>query len=250
MNNRYLLIFLLLNTSLIHIAQAETIFLPQTEPALGMTGWQTYTLNFSEAWSGEFVIGISDYDDNIRFLATLAVDNIQLNGVTGPVETGFESPYQIDDMGKRNYPDTGYYYVGKSFCCASNFEDPILRPTEGAAMGLIFSWGNNFPDLREPTTDFGGSVGSYLTYEIDAVAGGSLSIDWNYFAPTHVPYETFAFAALKQNGDTTYNTEILATVAPVPLPASIWLFGSAMAGLLGFVSRKTKVSTLPKLNSC
>ena len=55
---------------------------------------------------------------------------------------------------------------------------------------------------------------------------------------TSVRWFNFAF-----NGTGFHQYDNIVTDAsPVPLPATVWLFGSAIAGLVGFQSRKSKVS--------
>jgi hypothetical protein len=85
--------------------------------------------------------------------------------------------------------------------------------------------------LRIGETNFSAS----MTYDVNlgnvAIAGilndGTLSVFWNT-APG-LPTQRLA-------------VDFVSAPSPVPIPAAIWLFGTALIGLIGFGKRKSKVA--------
>jgi len=66
---------------------------------------------------------------------------------------------------------------------------------------------------------------TYLVGGMDGLAGANIILGWEDFA----------------NADNDFNDMVVGVtdVAPVPLPAAVWLFGSALMGLVGVSRRKS-----------
>jgi len=78
---------------------------------------------------------------------------------------------------------------------------------------------------------FSDSVPDYLDYFL---VGGESGVNFNN--PT-VP-EVYVDSFLIPDESGGFTTEAFVSVAPVPVPAAMWLFGSGLLGLVGIARRK------------
>lgn len=100
---------------------------------------------------------------------------------------------------------------------------------------------SNSYDLREFVL-WGGKSGhglqivqsTFSTNEIDFSIGSSWIVG-EWFAPTNAGFGLCGFSFCG-----VYTNAILSNVEYVPIPSSIWLFGSGLIGLLGFAKRKSR----------
>ncbi len=106
------------------------------------------------------------------------------------------------------------------------------------------------------TSAVGTTFGFFIRF-YDDIGGGVLTGE-DYFSDTlsdvfSIFYDPFGIAstgyselALGIGGPGTQGHALVSVhdVAPVPLPAAVWLFGSALAGLLGFGRRRVGTATV------
>jgi hypothetical protein len=114
---------------------------------------------------------------------------------------------------------------------------------------------NNNAGGTTSASAFGGGAGSLTASSIVAYSVGSIAAFGNN--PTQ-NLNTISFDAVAgqiytialggyRNGDWTttvdgYKLTVSQEVSQVPVPGAVWLFGSAMAGLVGFGRRKSKIA--------
>lgn len=78
-----------------------------------------------------------------------------------------------------------------------------------------------------------GSDGELYTFALTALAGESFSFDWRFHTEDYDPFNDFAFVSLVDGAQSQVHYAVLAEIAAVPVPATIWLFGSSLVGWLG-----------------
>jgi len=92
---------------------------------------------------------------------------------------------------------------------------------------------------QNSTEQFSVSVGD-LDNAINSHVVGSWT-EFSYIFEAANKLSTLQFTSLDPFGDTTGNLLDDISVSPVPVPAAVWLFGTALLGLVGF-SRRKKVA--------
>lgn len=202
----------------------------------GTTGWRNESLLFNAPFSGTITIGVSDEGDT-AVDSTMLLDNINLNGSLIP-NGGFETD-NIDEL-------TNFSAVGDVSTATSDTTNGIsARPTEGDFMAVLSSTGD--ANTSGFTNAFGesGTEGSLLRFFLNTDSEATLSFDWNFLTGDFDPFNDFGFLFAKFDSVGTADDRyvVLAQIegegtSPIPLPASAWLFGSAILGLFG-VKRKS-----------
>lgn len=102
-------------------------------------------------------------------------------------------------------------------------------------------------DMGHDTSVYQNTLGEYgvhgglYSFALSAAAGDVLSFDWAFSTQDYSPYNDFSFVAI---GGIYYSVlaEIDVNGYPpqtVPIPATAWLFGSGLLGLLGAVRRES-----------
>jgi len=112
----------------------------------------------------------------------------------------------------------GYHYSGTGFS-NSTYTDSLSSNFQ------VYSYGNNVIDIQDLASSFlGNGNGLYFyLYAYDYLSG-----NYNY------AYGTFDLVSFTSPG-----------ASAVPVPAAVWLFGSALMGLLGLTKKKAQFSVVP-----
>lgn len=146
-----------------------------------------------------------------------------------------------------------------------NPEAGILTMNVGSSqigMHLLFDWSGNLNidmALVLDTNAIFGSGRGYLANPAycgaipDAVPGSNCLWDGKVFGPAGAPSDNriWTLASLDADGDGTPGIPMTAggpfagfnanfNLAPVPVPAAFWLFGSGLAGMLGLMRRRKR----------
>lgn len=231
MHNRKFILFLSFLSMVFLMGSANaTVFVND----FGTTGWRNETITFDQPFSGTVTIGVSDEGDSIVD-STMLVDKISLNGSLIP-NGGFETA-NID----------GFSTVGDVTIASSNTTSGIFaRPTEGDYMAVLGGEGTADTSGFTNTAGEAGTEGSLLKFFLNTDSGASLSLDWNFLTGDYDPFNDFGFIFAKFDAVGTDRDQYIvlaeiegAEMNPIPLPASAWLLGSAILGLLG-MKRKLK----------
>jgi hypothetical protein len=89
--------------------------------------------------------------------------------------------------------------------------------------------GSNRLDIEETSNDFFGLPSLWETEDGPLGFGATFDVTQVLETPSS-PSSVFVYSTLKFVG--------VSTVNPVPIPASVWLFGSGLLGLIGIARRK------------
>jgi hypothetical protein len=199
-------------------------------PPDGETGWQTYSLIIEEDWEGYVGVGVSDYGDTL-FPSVLLVDNL-----VGMGPSGNES-FELGDFTGYNMT-AGTTYISTA---ATSTGGTVYTPTDGTYMALLNSAGGANSEV------FGGSVGSWIEFYLNADAGDEISFNWNFYTTDYIPDFAFLYADespyfIWPEGEGPDYFEILAQVGPVAVsePCTLLLLGSGLIGLVVFRRKARK----------
>lgn len=135
----------------------------------------------------------------------------------------------------------------------SNFGFTIFQGVDSVTnYGHHGQWNNNNnAGGITSASAFGGGAGSLTASSIVAYSVGSIAAFGNNptqnlnsisFNATAGQIYTIALGGYRNGDWTTTNDGYKLTVSQVPVPGAVWLFGSAMAGLVGFGRRKSKIA--------
>lgn len=125
------------------------------------------------------------------------------------------------------------------------FNGPDLS---GATLELPSGWSyvgsrniSEFGVFQNVISGTGGSRQDPLAFSIGGVGGDTIAS----YAASHAGGEFFAahVADFTNFGTTTSAFFAGSPASPVPLPATVWLFGSGLLGLVGVARRKMRVTT-------
>lgn len=67
------------------------------------------------------------------------------------------------------------------------------------------------------------------------VAGAAESATQDFFNSKNASFAD-------NRADAVHSTALYREVSPIPVPAAVWLFGTALIGLVGFGKRKTRIA--------
>jgi hypothetical protein len=206
---------------------AAWIFVPDQ----GDTGWQTYTYSAGPGgFTGTAGFVVSNVIDNSCY-SELLLDNLSQGG-------GGNSGFETGNL-------SGYDLVGTSFATVSTSETAIsyntYDPTQGDFLAVLQGVYNGIDTSQfYNATGQAGTIGSILETNITLNPGAQFSSDWAFLGNDFSPWNDFARFYLKDQDGIVFS-EGLAQIgsAPVPVPPTLLLLGSALLGLLG-LARKGK----------
>jgi hypothetical protein len=187
----------------------------------GWTDWQHYSFTFNGDWSGTVGIGVSNWDDT-DYDSALLLDNLVNLGPEG--NRGFE----LGDF-------SGYDFHGNaagSWVTTGPYGDGSWSPTEGDYLAVLWS--------NDADTPYGGGTdAAWLSFELTATQGQTVSFDWAFWGD-EAPYYDYAFVLAQSPTGETDHFEKLAEIGtnPVPLPPAVLLLGAGLVGLGGLSRRR------------
>jgi hypothetical protein len=158
---------------------------PIIVPGYGDTGWQTYSHEFTSDWRGMLGIGVSNYGD-MEMDSKLLVGNLNIGP---PGNTRFET----GDF-------SGYTVYGHSNAVVSqqiSYSGGIYIPNKESYMAMLLS--SYYYDDTTGWTDYvdtsewGGTNGAYISFQLDVTGGTTLIFDWAFLAGDEYPNADFAF---------------------------------------------------------
>ncbi|PPD35659.1 MAG: hypothetical protein CTY19_00995 [Methylomonas sp.] len=123
--------------------------------------------------------------------------------------------------------------------------DPISHPTDSAywdSNNIREGQFNAFGNWSMANDDEAWAEIVYITHKNDFSASsvGSVEALTNYFLQAG-SYTVAAAGATSSGPSALLQGTIAFSASPVPVPGAVWLFGSAIAGLIGFGKRKSAV---------
>lgn len=120
---------------------------------------------------------------------------------------------------------------GTDTVTGSSLNDLMLNPTNSSIWKLELS-------------DLGPS--GFADLDFDLNLGGPTGFDMSFTAPSfqNLSANTYFLSLFPKIPTVSYNFTLSATdvpgQVPVPVPAAVWLFGSALLGLVGVTTRKSQ----------
>ena len=115
----------------------------------------------------------------------------------------------------------------------------LLAPSTGATLSGLKADGDGYYDgkFHYAGSNFLGH-GQTLSFQLSA-AGHDLDVgNFHFFSLPGGGTGTYIMASHLQNLSPGGTSAWVGTVAAVPLPGAVWLFGSGLAGLIGFARTK------------
>lgn len=198
-------------------------------PDLGDTGWCTYTFSAgAEGFSGAAGFVVSNTIDNSAY-SELLLDNLSQGGAN--INRGFESG---------NY--SNFTLIGDS---CGEVTDSVMAesgtlyaPTQGDCLSHQFALApGSSTSMFLNAYGQVGTCGSILETAISLGPGESFSFDWAFLGRDFSPWNDFSLFYLKDSqGDLAFFDglgQIGTPIPPVPIPSTLLLLGSGLAGLLG-----------------
>ena len=193
-----------------------------------------------------FITGVSDVDgdsraaDNFTLTGSATITNITWSGVYFPSNR----PNGHDDFTIRFYTDSAGLPDNAGLIGTYTPGNAVNRVYSGVTSGLL---GFDFFNYSVDITPLMLSAG---TYWISIVNDTTADTDDNWYWSVSSVSITGGGDAVSQGGTTpnwtSSNVEhsfVLSNdVAAVPVPAAVWLMGSALAGLLGFSRCKPEIA--------
>lgn len=210
------------------------------DPVLGP---YTIDIDAAVAAASSYTSAADIFDNNFTgdmYMQVVAFDGLSTAG-------SIPSDYAVMTSYNGSMPESSNVALSNSIIKADAFygflgsNDVVVGTTENGELTFDDSWGNNFGGSWSAINNavaFDASdadEASELTLNMAFVrtggnGGNGENLDVNTFANPYTAAFNFA------TGD------LVITTAAVPVPAAVWLFGSAIAGLIGFSRRNNEIA--------
>ena len=161
------------------------------------------------------------YDSSGEF-----IDRQQMDA-TGLLAAGFlNTGSDVYFYGSLTFPDLYPLVAGDS--------GGLLASVHDFSINLTTSNNSAYTDLVSMQIDWSGSNQNQLISQ----TWGSVIADDFVNGIAYYQYDSVAGPEALSYGSASFGLEFATGIAPVPLPATAWLFGSGLIGLIGFARRK------------
>jgi len=154
---------------------------------------------------------------------------------------------RVTDIGVGGDLGSGAIAPSKFLGNLSSFDNGMLSVDLGnfggggtiwSTFGVVKISGTGGAVALRDLTDTVPPSGTWQTFSapLTAAAWGKTSLEWMTILAnvTEIAIGTDAFDGTETTGVDNFTI----TTTPIPIPATVWLFGSALAGLVGFARRK------------
>jgi len=191
-------------------------------------------LVFSMLFAGVgFANAAADWTFNLESTDNLSWDLTFVAGDEGNIINFYfmDFQYDIQEVAYTAYtPNYTLYGDLPPLGSVANEDEGYITNVSGAALGL----GNGYNAAADEVVDLGTITFSEISSIADGLADVNFWLESNDFG---VKIDDILYAG---NAEMEYvvNQEGNAQVAPVPVPAAVWLMGSGLIGLMGVRRRK------------
>ncbi|QSA95753.1 DNRLRE domain-containing protein [Methylococcus sp. EFPC2] len=166
-------------------------------------------------------------DQTPRTISLYSITSPWGEGTTGSTATG------IGGTGQGYTANPGDATWNANFYNTSTWTTPGGDHVAAASASLVVNNVFQAPYTWQSTPQLVSDVQGWLDHP-------SANYGWELINATEAGFQTFRAFYTKEWSDPTMRPQLAIsyTPAPVPVPAAVWLFGTGIAGLLGFARRK------------
>jgi len=166
--------------------------------------------------------------------------------ILGTVQMPTGSHSGVPDGSESPMIDNPWFYLGNTGMSGTQSASNVLTASNNTATvdlsGWYVAWNGieNPEDLFEAGQEF--SSGAWFGSTVDGVAQVTCGFDCGDGDSYSLLYSATSYLASCLNcGPTQYLLSLTGTISAVPVPAAVWLFGSGLIGLAGFMFRHKAV---------
>ncbi len=190
---------------------------------------------FNVSHASVYTTGDLSYDDETDVITNYNTGQTYLGWDVLAGKNYAETQEAIDTGGYGNYHIADkeeaktFFEAAISKWVPYNFEWDKIMHAETAEMYVDGNFGDNATLRTDVAIFIDDAVGNY---------------GWMMFHPADEEHQFSTSAGTSGEPDPQMNLSFLLvanTLSPVPVPAAIWLFGTALIGLVGYGKRKSKV---------